>query len=254
MNSLFDFLERHKFGLIASLSVYVAIFIYLQIASFPKQIHYDPFYDGSYIEIPEEEIKLKPENILVPDEFSQDVKSIGRDVNDPRERSDEEYYQNVSDEDIESELRELEKQMYEESGGEEERKRLEEEIAKKRAALETKKQEIKKDPNKGAKGGNKTYSGNVMVEWSLREPHLNNAWYVRNPGYVCGHGSSGKVTVKIKVNSNGDVISAVYDATNSYNANDCMIKKAVEYAKKSRFKYSPNKVQSGWISYTFISQ
>jgi len=95
-----------------------------------------------------------------------------------------------------------------------------------------------------------------MVDWSLsgRTAHQNNNWYVRNPGYTCGYGSSGKVSVQIIVNQNGDVVSAT--ASGSASANDCMIQQALKYAKLSRFNYSGSapKTQTGTIIYTFVGQ
>ena len=118
----------------------------------------------------------------------------------------------------------------------------------------------KSDPGSGQtnsqKGGNTAYSGNVMVDWLLkgRTPHQNDNWWIRNPGYTCGYGSSGRVTVHIKVNQNGDVVSVVPVATAG--SNKCMIEQALSYARKSRFNYSSSATsqQEGTITYTFISQ
>jgi len=97
-----------------------------------------------------------------------------------------------------------------------------------------------------------------MVEWSLadRNPHQNRNWYVRNPGYTCGPGSNGTVTIDIKVNQNGDVSSVAYNPSRSSGANPCMIEQAEKYAKMSRFMYSADapKIQSGTIIYRFVSQ
>jgi len=97
-----------------------------------------------------------------------------------------------------------------------------------------------------------------MVDWELssRNPHQNNNWYVRNPGYTCGYGSVGRVTILIKVNQGGSVTLATYDASQSNGANSCMIEQALKYAKLSRFDYSGGapSMQQGRITYTFISQ
>ncbi len=246
-------LDKYKFGLLAVLGTYILIFIYLQLQSYSQYIPYEPFYDGSYVEIPDEEIQLKPENIMLPNDMSQDVKNISRDANDTREKSYEEYYQNASDESVAEEYRKLEQQMYEEAGGEKTRAEIRTEMDQRK--LEEVKQ---KSDNQSSKQetGNKTYAGNVMVEWVLanRDAHKKNNWYVRNPGYTCGYGSSGVVTVMIRVNQNGNVISAIYEANQSRGANSCMIKQAVKYAKMSRFSFDHAKSQEGRITYTFIAQ
>jgi hypothetical protein len=107
-------------------------------------------------------------------------------------------------------------------------------------------------------GGSTAYSGQVMVDFNVpnHAAYQNNAWYVRNPGYTCPNGTSGKVTVIIKVNKAGNVTSAIYDASQSSGANSCMIDKARTYAMKSRFDYSDSAPasQTGRITYTFISK
>lgn len=252
MNKFFDILDKYKFGIFASLGVYIAIFIYLQFQSFSYAIRYEPFYNGSYVEIPEEEIQLKPENILLPSDVPQDVKNMSRNANDSRESSSEEYFQNISDASVDEQIKKMEQEMYEEAGGEKTRAEIRAEMDEKRKELETKKNSTSAKSKQ--EGGDTKYAGNVMVDWSLREAHQDNNWFIRNPGYTCGYGSSGKVVVLIKVNQNGNVTSAVYDASQSSGANSCMIEAAIKYAKLSRFKYSNQKIQSGWISYTFVSQ
>ncbi len=227
--------------------------MYLQLTSVSYAIRYDAFYNGSYVEIPEEEIQLKPENIMLPSDVPQDVKNMSRDVNDTRASSSEEFYQNVSDESIDEQVKRMEQEMYEEAGGEKTRAEIRAEMEKKRAELEKQTSKNNSGKNEQPRGDTK-YSGSVMVDWDLREAHQNNNWFVRNPGYTCGYGSSGRVVVLIKVNQNGNVTSAVYDPTQSSGANSCMIEAAIKYAKLSRFKYSDVKSQSGWISYTFVSQ
>ena len=106
-------------------------------------------------------------------------------------------------------------------------------------------------------GGNTAYAGDVMVQFELpnRDPYQNNMWWVRNPGYTCGYGA-GKVTVRIKVNQNGNVTMATNDPSSSYNATPCMIEKAREYALKSRFNFASSapQLQEGIITYTYVSQ
>jgi hypothetical protein len=115
-----------------------------------------------------------------------------------------------------------------------------------------------KNPGKTESTSSNQYAGDVMVEFKLegRSAFENNLWYVRNPGYTCGYGSSGKVVVSIKVDKGGRVIDAHYDASNSSGANECMIEQSVRYAKKSRFNFKDSSPvqQSGKIIYKFVAQ
>lgn len=257
MSKVADFIERHVYGIIAAIAVYVGIFIYLNLATYPEIVRIGSVFDGAMIILPEDEkIEMDKENIEIPSDFStQDLKSIGQSVNDEREKSKTDWSENkIKASDGEKEVKELEKKLFAEASGNEQRKKIQEEMDKRKN--DQKENKTTKPETTTTNGGNKAYDGNVMVKWYDRDPHQNNNWYVRNPGYTCGYGASGKVVVRIKVNQNGDVSSATYDPSSSTNANSCMIEQAVKYAKMSRFIYSStaSKVEDGWISYTFVSQ
>jgi hypothetical protein len=256
MSNFLALIDKYKFGLIVTLSVYMAIFIYLQMNSYKQYFSIEPFHEGSHVEIPENDIKLKAENIIVHSDHYTDVKNMSRDANDYREHAAENFSKNKTVADIEAQYKELEEQMYLDAGGDKTRDEILREMNGKKAKGTITSANNNSKPAKV--GGDVVYSGNVMVDWSLRNrsPHQNKNWYVRNPGYTCGYSSSGIITVIIKVNKNGDVILAEYDASQSNGGNVCMIKQAIKYAKKSRFSYSAsaNKIQTGRISYTFISQ
>ncbi|MBB77598.1 MAG: hypothetical protein CL844_01190 [Crocinitomicaceae bacterium] len=255
MNRILALIDKYKFGLMATVFVYIAIFIYLQVDSYKQYFPIKRFNKDSYVEIPVDDIELSSENIIIPIDYSGDIKNLVRDQNDVRKKSQDIYSQNRTISDVENEYKLLEEQMYRESGGEKDREKIRNEMNKKNQVVSP----FVNDKNKPSNGNDDLlYSGNVMVDWVLtkRTPHQNNDWYVRNPGYTCGHGSSGVVSVIIKVNKNGNVILAEYDSSKSSRANQCMIKQAIKYAKKSRFNYSQSalKNQIGRITYTFKSQ
>jgi len=147
--------------------------------------------------------------------------------------------------------------LFSEAGGDKERARLKTEMDQ-RKQQPTKTGNGNKNPGKTEATSTNQYSGDVMVEFKLegRSAFENNLWYVRNPGYTCGYGSSGKVVVSIKVDKGGRVIDAHYDASKSNGANECMIEQAVRYAKKSRFNFKDSSPvqQSGVIIYKFVAQ
>lgn len=256
MNKFFYYIDKFKFGIIAVFALYVGIFVYLQLSTYTQYFPIQSFFEEPALEIPNEEVEVKPENIEVPADFkSGDVKNTSRDMNDTRERSEKDWYQNKSTSDVEQSVRDYEKRLYEETGGEAKRKAIQKEMDERKKQNANKTTSTTKEST-STQGGNKAAAGNVMVDWSLsgRSPHQNNNWYVRNPGYTCGYGSSGRVSVQIFVNQNGDVVNAT--ATGSSGANDCMIQQALKYAKLSRFNYSGSapKSQTGTIVYTFVGQ
>ena len=254
MNKVLDFIDQYKFGIIAAFATYIFIFIFLQMESYTQYFPIKPFHEGAIIE-QSPEIELQQDNIDT-EGFAQDIKSISRDANDTREKSNKDWSQNQSAKQVEQSVKDYEKKLFEEAGGAEERKRIQEQMERDRE--KNKNVAAPKENNTAKAGGDKSFDGAVMVEWSLsdRFPHQKNNWYVRNPGYTCGYGSNGTVVIDIKVNPNGDVIQANYSAAKSQNANPCMIAQGVKYAKKSRFAYSASapKIQEGTIVYRFVSQ
>lgn len=258
MNNFSNLIDKYKYGIIAAFAVCIAIFMYLQMETYSSYFAVAPLYEDEPVVIPEEkEILLTPEDIQIQQGFHGEVKNASRDMNDTRKRTDENWHQNKSASEVEQSVKDYEKSLFNETGGEAKRKALADEMAKRKQERANTSSSKQKETN-SQPGGEKAPSGNVMVDWSLsgRSPHQNNNWYVRNPGYTCGYGSSGRVTISIKVDPNGDVISATYIPAKSSGANSCMIEQATKYARLSRFNYSGSaaKSQEGTIVYTFVSQ
>ena len=260
MNNLFDNLEKYKFGILAALLAYLIIFAYFQLGTYNGGgVPYSAFQEGARIEIPEDEIQLLPENIMLPANFDpSNLKNAARDENDKRARSEKNYSVSKQTNNGAMDATEYEKRMFEEAGGEAEREKIREQIL---ARKEREKQQEKSTDNKGessTSGTANAVAGNVMVKFNVPKhtAHQGNVYYVRNPGYKCGVGASGLVVILVKVDQGGNVLSATYDPTQSSNADNCMISEAKKYALMSRFNYSASaaKSQSGWISYTFVSQ
>ena len=257
MNNFLNFFDRYKLGIVAAFAIFTGVFIYLQMDIYEQYFPVDPFADQPEVRIEKDQLEISPEDVMIEQNNSMDnLKNIARDRNDTRERSQENCDQNKSDKNVEQSVKDYEKKLFEEAGGAAKRQAISDEMVKrKRELTNTGNSTNKKDATQKT-GGSTAYLGNVMVDWSLkgRSPHQNDNYWVRNPGYTCGYGSAGTITVHIKVNQNGDVISAV--PTASSGSNQCMIEQAVAYAKKSRFNYSSSAStqQEGVITYKFISQ
>lgn len=92
-------------------------------------------------------------------------------------------------------------------------------------------------------------TGNVIISFSLEGRSF---VYMHRPTYQCLGG--GQVVVGIVVNRNGKVIGA--DVQSATSQDDCLIDRALEAAKLSRFNVdssAPDK-QSGTITYLFVPQ
>ena len=257
MNNFFDFVDRYKFGILAAIASYIGIFMYLQLTSVPDYFEIKAFNEGARIEVPKEEVEINKDNIEVPSDFQdQNITNTVRDLNDTRKQSDKDWSATKSDADIEKQVRDEERKMFEEAGGDAKRKAILDQAQKND---QVKNKDVKSEPTKSSNaGGENAAKGSVMVEWTLinRTPHLNDEWYVRNPGYTCGKGARGRVVIDIKVGPDGRVKSASCDQAASSISTPCMLEQALKYAQMSRFNYSgaAGALQSGKIFYTFVAQ
>ena len=237
---MFIVIDRHKLGILAAFSVYILVFIFLEIITYQTYFPIQPFNDQTTISITTDKLLITKENLQV----EQDSKNISKDQNDLREQSINDWQENKSDE-INQSIKDYEKSLHQDN-------------VSKNDNIVKENEDDNNDLNPQVSNTNNNiktaYGGNVMVSWSLTErtAYLNNNWYVRNPGYTCDQDSYGKITIQIKVDQNGSVIYA--SVLEKGDASQCMINQAIKYAKLSRFNYSPTPNQIGTITYTFISQ
>ena len=237
---------------LACLGVYLFVFMYLQISSFPDYRQTKSF--DTYSELVQEDVELTANNIESEDFSGGKVSSVSRDINDQRASSSDDWTESTYEGNPEQNAKEIERQLFASTGEQERRDQLQEEH---NARLEESAKEAESKPSIKEVSENQ-FSGNVMVEFELsgRTAFKEDNWYVRNPGYTCGKNSNGIVVVQIKVNRNGNVVFAQVNSSLSKGASECMLNKAVEYAKKSRFNYSSAsaQTQSGLIKYRFVAQ
>lgn len=262
MSKLLDFIEQNKIGIIITLIVHVAVFIYFQIATYQEVVLYEPWsYVTAHDEAPDD-IEISPDQIETTEEqflfdTQKEVSSFVRDENDSREQSREEnirytsYAQGANSEEIE---RNYEQQLKDEIRRQREAREAENETPEPNVDITEDKTEEKNEPKQGGSASTKAIKGETMVSFSLsnRHPLNHNDWYIRNPGYTCGN-VNGVVQVAIVVDEGGRVVSAsVVEA--STGATTCMKEKAIEYALMSRFNYSSTapKRQEGVITYRFV--
>jgi hypothetical protein len=257
-----SFLNRpdHFFlALIAALSVYVFIFMYFQISSYKELVIIEPFHNYSRVETPEE-IQIRPDQIELPEESGNAPRNVSRDNNDSRAKSNENWSQNkpTGNQDPVQSAKDFEKKLFEEAGGAKERERIQKEMEERKKTQNTVPSEKNTNNQPSNSGKSNQYAGDVMVDFSLsgRTAFDNNNWHIRNPGYTCGHGSTGTVVVAVSVDKAGKVIGTSIDESRTNNATSCMREQALKYAGISKFNFSEKAPvrQEGYIRYRFVSQ
>lgn len=264
MNKIFDFIERHKFGILITVLVHVALFVYFQVATYKEVVIFQPWEFRTANDEAPDDIEITPEQIETPIEQEllnpqEKVTSFVKDENDTRERSQKENV-NYTSSFRKGGAEQLERE-YEQS--------LKDEIQRQREAKEGKKSSTSSDvksendnkkppknnPTQSSNSSSQAVGGKTMVSFSLDNRHAlnHNDWNIRNPGYTCGN-VNGIVTVAISVDVGGVVTSATVVEGQSPNATPCMLQRARDYALKSRFNYSGDapKKQDGFITYRFV--
>jgi hypothetical protein len=261
MNKVLDFIENHKFGIIITMVIHVALFIYFQFETYQEPVTYNDWdFSGRNIEAPDD-IEITPDQIETPQESellqpNEKVTSFVKDANDTREESMEENINYTSYEKEASEsVQDYESRIKEELNmGRNESDKANSE-SNTDLVDKNKQSNPKEITDNSTAGSEKKAAGYTMVEYSLsqRNPLNKNDWYIRNPGYTCGN-VNGVVTVRIEVAQSGNVVDAKYIPEQSSNADECMIRRAEEYALKSRFNYDggASKHQEGTITYRFV--
>ena len=245
MEKFFYYIDKFKYGILAALATYVFLFTYMQLKYFDQLVPMERMFNESRVDIPEDEIELKPENIQVSPEFQGgEVKNTTKDLNDKRLFSEKNRSQQVGN------------QQNKQSGNNDnsfsdERKHLEE-IQKQVNERNNKTVPIKSTTpsNSNSSSGSKfAFKGNVLVSYDVPTRTESK---LEAPGYSCK--GAGKVAIKIRVDSYGGVTSVKFDVSKSNGADQCMIDLALSYAK-SRSKFTGGSGNAdGYIYYTFVAQ
>lgn len=253
-------------ALVTAVAVYIGIFIYLELSTVPKYMEYRPFTEELTMdEVPEpEKLEIDKEHVdFIQNNANRDIKNTVKDMNDTRQASRDDWSSPSKQSGFDGEKAALDAQrkFQEEarnSSYNQEVKKIIEERSKQMQNVKEGKKNTSTNPSQNNSNTGSKYDGQTLVSYDLkgRYPFQNNDWHIRNPGYTCGYGANGLVVISIKVNQNGNVIQAEYNASASKNADQCMIQQALKYAKLSRFDYNSSspELQSGRIAYSFVSQ
>lgn len=252
LNKLLKKPEYFYQAILLTLTIVVAIAVFSSINIFKFESKVKRFDEGMKME-PQNLEELQFENIELGVNNSGPVKNISQNQNDSRERSYQDFSQDIDAGNASQEsAEEFEKSLWEAAEGNEIRKELDKKNNFKNTILNS------TDKSSKLETKSNQYAGKVMVSFKLganRTAFQGNNWYVRNPGYTCGVGS-GVIVVNISVGQDGFVRKASINVAQSDNSNVCMKEKALEYAYKSRFDIdaSAPKVDEGYIIYQFVSQ
>lgn len=250
MNDFLEDIGRYPLPIILTVFLHIVAFFYFNFKTFDQPFNMtDPEVN---MVIPLDDINIDPAildqlDYTQKEEQPEDVANISTDANDQRERSYEDFSSQEIDHQVEKDARELEKEFFEEwaaTHGDNKTNSSNSNIEDPDDKNEHKNSVDKS--NMDTQGAN-AYAGEVMVSYNLDGRKANS---LPRPGYTCN--GSGTVVVDIKVDKGGEVKVASFNSDLSRNVDECMINKAIRYAKESRFNYGSSLLQSGTITYKFV--
>lgn len=258
MERFLIYIERYKLALLGTVVLHISLFLYANFATVEQPFQLPDAQVA--LSISPEEIAIEEEEVEVEREqqeqmtASEEVYNLATDANDTRTASYDQFSSQQVDEQVEREARLLEEKYFEEwasthEGTEKAAGQSKTEVLPATASSEQ--ENTAKDQSVKKGGQNNAFAGRVLVSFDLKG---RSAHALPAPGYTCNR--SGKVVIAVKVDRAGRIKSTRYNAALSRSADECMISKAIAYAKKSRFNLSdqsPN-LHSGTIVYEFVGR
>jgi hypothetical protein len=251
IDRIFDYIEKYKFAIVGTVLFHVAIFLCTNFTTIDR-----PFNVSEEIteaEIPLDEIEFDEEmmklleinNKQAP---AQEILNMAADENDSRNKSYEDFSTQELDQQVEMDAKALEEQYFKE-WAETHPDQNRSDFADIQKEKENERERNKTPSNNIDNKGGNAYAGQVMVSFNLKG---RDAYSLPVPGYTCN--GSGTVTIQIKVDTDGEIRESSFIQSRSPGATTCMVNKAKDYARKSRFNMGGSGVQTGTITYQFKGQ
>lgn len=259
MNNLLSRLDKYKYGMffmVAFFIVFSSIRVKYGFIERPDISHLLNKKADDVIELKLEPLELVEQRMNATGEVknaAHNENSDGSSSSGSNNNSGNQSYYGPSKslKDVEQSVYDLEKSMFEETGGATTRAEIQ------KGMEQRKKEQEEANKNKPASSSSSTQKsagdsnkGRVLVRYNVANRTGQN---VPAPGYMCPQGTSGEIVINIKVDQSGKVIEAKVNPSSP--ADECMAHHALIFAKKSRFNYSSGTsgTQEGTITYTFVN-
>lgn len=257
MDNFLTFIEKYKFAILGTVLFHVLIFMATNFATVERPFKIVFEDDITEIALETDEIEIDQDMLEMLNRQNQmnneQLYNVVSDANDTRDRSYESFSTQDIDNEVENDARELERQYFEEwAATHPDDPGSASAVSVADNSNDTKsKNEGQRSDNSIDNSGSNAFAGPVMASFSLKG---RNAHSLKVPGYTCN--GAGTVVIDIKVDKNGNVKTADYNAGMSFGATECMISKSKSYAKRARFDFngSAAALQNGTITYKFQGQ
>lgn len=249
MKALFDFLDRHIVGVLATIVLhlfFVTLFLVVQMRSQKFQKKTEMLIDFSQVEDMQKEAealkqKIKP---VSNTEFIKNMQQEYLGHNIPVNEQDQDAKKAVSnmESDIKKELNISDNSIRDTSKVQKIEKPKEKELPK----VEKKKTDFVNE-----KGEPSVFRGATTISYNVKGRTY---MYIPTPQYQCENG--GKVVLDITVNPKGFVLTAEVNKIKSQISEECVLETAIRAALTTRFneKSDAPAKEPGTLTFVFVAQ
>lgn len=256
---MLHFIDRHKFGILATiifhfLVIFVATYTHMPLSKMEVENLLVLNFSAEEVELPIIE-KQQPKDVHPPVSNNNSNKAVNEAApKDVESGNYNEFNKEPSAQSKESFEKQLEKEL----------KALEDEVIQSQRdagygyspeevakMLDTKKNDALDHVKSQEPRSEAAFKGQTNITYKLKNRFDTK---LEVPVYMCQYG--GMVVVNIAVDQNGSVVSAKIDEESSKTTDACLLKAALNGAKRTRFnkKTTASKIQTGSITYQFIEQ
>jgi hypothetical protein len=252
MNKLLNQAWKHRYGIMGTLFLHFGFVMYSRNAVVSEYYsRYEETEDAFVMDFSEPEIIEEVQEKELDESGNIINKTFAKQ--DERAENDQQYDARFNkskvDEQIYNELKELEKQTFNQLSKEKG------EIVEKTAQTDPVEKKTEPDKSKEEKNSSSgSIKGTTTADYDLGGRRHEGGREIPKPSYTCI--GSGTLVVNIEVNRSGKVVSAIVDKTASSFTEECMKTAAEYYAKKVKFEASSSspEPQRGTITYRYVAQ
>jgi TonB family protein len=247
--NFFEYIEQHKFSILGTIGIHILILVWLNLQLVVSVPYVANERVIMQLDFSEEEEEIEDQSEEIENNGTENDSPIANVATNASQEettyTNQSFSQSQADQEVLDELKQLEAEEFNsiehseesESKSENETHKIDNNLIKE--GVET--------------NENASYGNDVKATASYYLPNRN-PQRKPTPSYKCT--TEGVVTVKIKVNQKGRVVSAVIDESKTNTQSECLRTEAISYGKRWRFtqNFNDESKKEGWIKFTYVSQ
>lgn len=248
--NFFEYIEQHKFSILITIGIHIVIFVWLNlqlVVSVPYVANESVVMQLDFSDEQEEELDEIEENQETGENNNTQLTNIVANASQEKTTyTNQSFSKAKADQEVLDELKRLESEEYNSIEHPEEENK-EDKIKDKETINKNLVKEDAKENDNASYGNDVKATANYYLP--DRKPQRK-----PTPSYKCT--TQGIVTVIIKVNQKGSVVSTAIDESKTNTDSECLRSEAITYAERWKFtqNFNDEAKKEGWIKFTYASQ